>query len=145
MAITPRDYVIGIIIFTLVVGCSVSIMSIFKADDPTLGSDSPEFASFNSTFNKYNDVNTLTAKWQNDMENVSQDNSALGVWDSLISGGWSLISLLGQSLSFMKGIFDSFGSIFGLGDYPFIAALIYMIIIVTIIFAVYSAVFRRDL
>lgn len=143
MVMTPKDYIIGIILFTLVVGCCATLMNTLQNEDSSLGTDYPEFNNFNSTFNKYDEIDAQVSVWQSNIENVSQDNSNVGVWDSLISGGWSMLSLLGNSLSFMKAIFISTASILGVPSW--VAALLYMIIIVIIVFSVYSAVFRRDL
>jgi hypothetical protein len=143
LAITPRDYIIGVIIFTIIVGSCAFIMSELKSDNPTLGDDSVEFQSFNSTFYKYNEVSSTVGKWQLNMENVSQDNSVLGVWDSLISGGWSILSLLGSSFSFMNGVFVGFAAVLGIPT--FVVTLMYLIVIVIIIFSVYSAVFRTQI
>jgi hypothetical protein len=141
--VTTKDYVIGVIIFTMIVGCCAAIIAEFKSESPTLGDDSVEFENFNTTFYKYDQVSSTVGDWQSNMENVSQDNSALGVWDSLISGGWSILSLLGQSFSFMSGVFTGFAAVLGVP--PFVAALAYLLIIVVIIFSVYSAVFRKDI
>lgn len=142
MVVNPRDYITSIIIFTLIVGCVVAILAEFKADDPTFGDESPQFQTFNATFNKYDEISSQVSGWQNNVENVSQDNSALGVWDSLISGGWSMLSLLGKSTSFMAGVFTGVSSLFGLPAW--ITTLLYMLVIVMIIFAIYSAIFRKD-
>lgn len=136
MTVKPQSYIIGILIFTLVIVGGVSILGSFKINDG-------QTAEFNKTFNKMNDVTGAVDDLQGGIENADTDFGVFGVLNSLISSAWQSLKLLFTSLGFMTTAFGGMTTMFGVPAWiPLIFA---SIITVIIIFAIYSAIFQRDL
>ena len=143
-ATLPRHYLFGIIVFTFIIVGGMSIMSIFDDADSSFASDNPKFEKFNSSFNKYNEVNEKISALQTGVE--SEEGSGtfgdFGVLNSLILKGWTSLSLLGSSFSFMNGVFNSLSTIFGVPVW--IPSLIILVISIIVVFSIFSAVFQRE-
>jgi hypothetical protein len=138
----PRNYIIGIIIFTFFIVGGVSILGMFASVDPTFTNDE-KFTEFNQTFNKLNEVSTQVDNLEKSITEADTDFGAFGVLNALISSAWQSIKLLFSSLSFMDGAFEGLSSVFGVPGW--IPALIITLITVSLVFAIFSAIFQREL
>lgn len=140
--ILPRHYIIGIILFTLVIVSGVSILGLMNAKNPSLSSNN-EITSFNKTFNKMGNVTTQIESMQSQIENADTDFGAFGVLNALINTGWQGLKLLFNSFSFMNVAFEGLGTFFGVP--AFIPALGILIVAVVFIFSILSAIFQREI
>jgi hypothetical protein len=140
--ILPRHYIIGIIMFTFFVVGGIALMTEFSQDDPTF-LDNDKYSTFNTTFNKYDQVTTNVNSLRSNIEDADVDYGAFGVLNSLISSGWNTLKLLFTTFSFMNGVFIGLYTIFGVPVW--IPALIILLITVVISFAIYSAIFQREI
>ena len=135
---TPSSYIIGIILFMLVVGSGISMIGVFRSYDSTF-TDNVNYTDIVTTFNKTEQIQDEIGGLQDDVEGGENDYDQYGVIGSLIENSWSSIRLLGRSFSFMDDVFDGL-SIFGVPAW--VTSLITLIISVMIIFAIYSLIFQ---
>lgn len=140
--ILPRHYIFGIIAFTFIIVGGVSIFASLHSDDPTFG-DSDKLTQFNRTFNVMDDVSDNVGNLQTNIENADSDFGLFGVLNSLISSAWQTLKLLFSSFSFMGAVFSGTTTMFGIPAWiPTLAGLVITIIIA---FAIYSAIFQREI
>jgi len=139
--ILPRHYVYGIVIFTLFVVAGVTFVSTFADGGGSIDED--RLGSFNKTFNKMDSLSSTTADLRSGVEDAETDFGAFGVLNSLISGAWNTLRLLFSSLGFMDGVFSGLETEFGVP--AFIGVLIGLLAVLLIAFAIYSAIFQRDI
>lgn len=140
--ILPRHYIIGIIMFTFFIVGGVSLLSIFNDSNPTFTSDD-KFTEFNQSFNVLDDVTDQVDSLEGSITEADTDFGLFGVLNALISSAWQALKLLFSSLSFMDNVFGGLASIFGVPTW--IPAIVILIITVVLAFAIFSAIFQRDL
>lgn len=139
----PRHYIIGFLMFTLMIGIGVSMLGIFNANVPDYGSNGSELSDFNETFYKLDDISDTVGELESGITNASTDFGAFGVLNSLISGAWQTVKLLFNSLSFTKTVFAGLGTFFGVPS--FVIRILTLMITAIIAFAIYSAIFQREI
>jgi len=135
---------IASIIFTLFIVGGIAMMNLMVDVNPVM-SAGEDYAKFNDTFNKIDDVTdetaTLEANVKADQDTVG-DWGALGVLNSLIAGAWNSLKFMFGSFTFLNDVFTGLTSMFGIPSW--IPTLFFMIITVVISFAIYSAIFNRN-
>lgn len=139
---TPRKYVYGIILFTLVVVAGIGLMSVFGADNPAMLSGG-KYSEFNSSMNKLADVTDQVGSLDSGIRDASTDFGAFGVLNALISSAWQTLKLLGTSLSFMSEAYGAMSSVFGVPAW--IPGLIGLLVVAMLVFTIYSAIFQTEL
>lgn len=137
-----RHYVTAIIIFALFVVGGMTLLAKFGDSDPTFTNDS-NYARFNSTFNKINEVSTSVNGLQTSITDAATDFGAFGVLNALISASWQTLKLMFSSFSIMNGAYYGLSSFFGLPSW--VPAFLILAVIVVISFNIYSAIFQREL
>ena len=140
--ILPRHYITGIIIFTLFIGTGVYWLGLYKAVNPAFANE-PEFQQFNNSFNKVTDVNREVGKLQSNIENADVDFGIFGVLNSLIGSSWQVLKLMFSSFGFMDKVFYGLTAVFGIP--AFIPGAIILLVTVLLVFAIYSAIFQREI
>jgi len=138
----PSQYITGIILFTLFITGGLFLISTLKDKNPALITDDT-YNQFNDTFNKYDDVSTEVNTLQNTITNSSTDFGAFGVLNSLISTGWNSLKLIFRSFDFMNDAFNGLTSFFGIPSW--VGGMIILIVSVMLIFAIFGAIFQREL
>lgn len=137
--VTPRLFIFGFIIFTLLIMGGISIMSEFSKVNPEFINDE-RFESFNRTFNRYNEVISSGEDLQASIEDANPEKSVFGVLDSLINSAWGTLKSFFSTFSFMSDAFEGLTSVFGVPYW--VSALITTLIVVMLAFAIYSLIFQ---
>lgn len=142
--VLPKHYIIGIIFFVMLIMSGLTLLSEFNSYDPTY-IDNTKYAEFNTTFNKFNDITGEVDDLKAGIEDAEpgQDYGTLGVLSALISSGWNTLQLLFQSFSFMDDVFNGLSDVFGIPGW--VPALLIALVTVILVFAIYSAIFQREL
>jgi hypothetical protein len=135
-------YIISILIFTFIIMGGLSLISIFRAVDPGIVDDD-KLAAFNDTFNVMDDVTSEVDSLESGITDASVDEGEFGVLNALIAGAWQNLKLIGASFSFMDAVFGGLETMFGVPWW--IPVIIGSIITVGILFAIWGAIFQRDL
>jgi len=133
-----RDYMIGIIFFSLWIASFTVIATQF---DTLYGTNMAD-ASYNSTYNKITDIDAKTDQIQ---ENMLESDTTFGsTFGFFASGAWNVLTLILGSLTFLVG---SNGIIYGIatdfGVPLWFASTIMTAISLIVILVVVSTVFRR--
>ena len=138
-SLKPSTYILGIIFFIGIILGGMGLMAEFRASDPTFMADS-QTTAFNASFNKYADLGGSVNSLKN-ATSVSTNWGILGVVGSLIGTVWNSLVLLYTSLGFMNAAFAGL-ALFGIPGW--VSALMGMVIIVIIAFAIISAISAVD-
>ncbi len=134
-----KKYIIGIIIFTIVIVGGVSMLGELNKSDSTF-TDDETFTQFNKSFDKLNDITEATDNIQADFEEDKQDFGVFGTLGALVGTAWQTIRLTFTSFGFMNSVFSQGSVVFGIPTW--IAGLITAIITIIIAFTIYKAIFR---
>lgn len=140
--ILPRHYIMGIIIFTFFIMGGVAMLSELTDAKDTYG-DSEKYLEFNQTFNKIDNVTTEINELEEGIATQEADIGAFGMLNSLISGAWSSLKILFRSFGFMNTAINGLNSFFGVPAW--IPLLIILMVTVLIVFAIFSAIFQREI
>ena len=149
METLPRHYIFGIIMFVFIILTGLYMINDLRNEVPGLldSEDKDDFDKFNLTFNQFDKINESISNIQSNVENPAGDEEGLlgkfGMLESLISSAWNTLKLLVNSLSFMNDVFAGLTTIFGVP--AFIPTLLILVVVVLIIFAIYSAIFQKDI
>lgn len=139
--VLPSQYIVGIIFFTLFLVGGISILASFRDVDDTF-IDDDKFTQFNNTFNKYDTVRDKASDLQSSVVNADTDFGAFGVLNSLISSAWNTLKLIFTSFGFMTTVFGGLYSFFGIPSW--IGNLIISLVSVVLVFAIFGAIFQKD-
>lgn len=147
------SYLIGIVIFTIIIVSGVSMFAIYSNEDPTFTNDS-KFIAFNNSMNKLSDVNTQINSLQSSIEDTNDSSNffaeQFGFVDDLVGKSWRTMKLIGSNFAFMNSAFYGFVDLVGgenskaSGYLKVVAALVISIITLIIVFGAWSALFQRD-
>lgn len=140
--VTPRGYIVGIVLFTLVIASGVAMIAEFTESDPSYGNPD-DLQQFNSTFNVINDITDEVGTLESNIENADTDFGTFGVLNSLINSGWQTIKLLVGGLGFMNTALYGLSTFFGIP--AFIIGLVTLLVSIVIVFALYSAIFQTKI
>lgn len=140
--VIPRQYIIGILIFSMFITGGMSLMSSFFEHDATFG-DQDKYNQFNDTFNIMDDVSDRVNDLESSVVSVDTDPGLWGTLSALTLGVWNSLQLLFSSFGFMDTVFNGFESIFGIPGW--IGTMIIAIITVVLVFSIISAILQRDL
>ena len=138
-AVTPRLFVFGFIIFTLLIMGGISIMSEMNRENPSFINDN-KFIGFNKTFNKYNELIEASEKLESSIEGAKADKGIFGVLDSLIQSAWGTIKSFFSTFDFVKTAFGGLSSVFGIPYW--VSSLITSLVTILFVFSIYSLIFQ---
>ncbi len=140
--VLPRHYIFGILMFSLfVVGGSLLIAEFQREDGSYVNAE--KYENFDRLFNKTDKINAITDQYKTNVTNSQPDQGTFGVLNSLISSSWGTLKLLTTSLSFMNDALYGLSSFFGV---PRIFVTFFIgLITIMLIFAIFSAIFQRDI
>lgn len=138
-----KNYIVGVIMFAFVIVGGVTMLGGFFQDDATFG-DAQKYQEFNKTFNVLSDVNSNVRSIQTNVEGsaASSGFNIFGVIGSLINSAWSSLKLIISSFSFMTSAFNGLTTFFGVP--AFIPAIIGLVVVTVLGFALYKALFLRS-
>ena len=135
-----QNYMIGIILFIIVISGGVYIIGTFKDSNTSLDTVG-EINSFNQSLNKAANITSSVNKLDQQIQSVnSQDVGILGWLNALVGSVYNGLAAIGGTLSFMTIVASETSAIFGIPS--FIFPLILLIITVIIGFAIWSAITR---
>lgn len=140
--ILPRHYITGIIIFTFFILGGMAVVSELNAKNPNF-IDDDKYDSFQDTFNVYDNVTAEVGTLRSNIEDADTDFGAFGVLNSLISSAWQSLKLLFTSFGFMDAVFRGLETFLGIPAW--VSTLVILLATVLLVFAIFSAIFQRDI
>lgn len=139
--ILPRHYLYGVVFFMIMIVGGVSLLSILSAEDSSFN-DNDRIGQFNRTFDKMSYVEAHINSYKTNLENADTDPGIFGVLNALISTSWNSMLLLFGSLDFMTSVVYGTESFFG---FPYYVPLgLFLFIIITLAFAIFSMIFQKE-
>ena len=138
----PSDYIVGIIIFTLVIVSGITLLAKVNEINPSV-IDSDRLGEFNRTFNVLDDITDATESLEESVTESSTEYGIFGVLNSLINSAWNTLKLLFNSFRFMDSVFAGLSVMFGVP--VFVVQLIIALITIVIVFGIFGAIFQTKL
>lgn len=139
---TISGYIIGILLFTLVIFGGVQMLGSMRNSDASFGGD--KYPEFNSTFNKLDEINDLVGDYETQINKSDEGETGITDWlDTLIKRSSISLKLVGSSFDFMDDAYKGSTKMFGIPTW--VVSIIILIITVILIFAFISAIFQRRL
>jgi len=138
----PRHFIYAVIVFMIVVGGGVAILSEFQGNDDTYA-DMGRYQEFNKSFNKQKNITDAVGDVRGRIVSADTDPGLFGVLNALISSSWTTLIQLFNIFGFMGEALDNVSVFFGVP--PWITGLVVLLITVLIAFAIFSAVFQREI
>lgn len=137
----PSTYFLSIVIFTFfIVGTIAAIGEVVNSSGASI--DDEKFAQFNKTFNKYDNIRSAGSDLEGTITGADTDFGVFGVLNSLISTAWNSLKLVFSSLSFMTTVFGELYAFFAIPAW--VENLIVTFISISITFAIFAAIFQKD-
>lgn len=136
----PSTYLIGIIIFAIVIVGGINMVFIAGSVDPNFVQDD-KMGQFNTSFNKYNEIINQSNKLHGNLESL-ENSGVLGALNALITNAWTTLRVMVTSFSFMNTAWSGL-SMFGVPVW--VPVLIISIVTVSLVFAIMAAIFQREL
>lgn len=140
-AMKPSIYILGIIFFMGIILAGFGMMGEFRQSDATFMSDN-KTSAFNSTFNRYDELTASVTTIQGSVSTGGTSWGVFGVLNALIGSAWNALLLLFNSFGFMTAVFGGL-TLFGIPGW--VGALLGLVVIVIIAFAIMSAIFRQEI
>lgn len=141
MTAKPRNYLIGIIIFMLVIGVGIDWLAALNSVDSTFTENS-DYSKLNDTLNKREDLSAQVDSLKDNLDSDA-DFGPFGVLNGLINSAWTVIKSFFTSFGFMETVLSDAGDLIGLPGW--VVGLGVMVIVVMVVFSIWSAIFQRDL
>ena len=138
-----RHLLFGFIIFTFFIVGGMSMIGEMATKNPEFAND-PSVHEFNVTLDKYDDLTRSVKKVKTGVGESSQSSPGVfGFLNTLITGGYNLLTTLFTSFAFMGEAITGIAAVFALP--PFMPILIGMFITIIIAFGIYTAIFQREI
>ena len=135
-----KGYLIGVIMFIVVITGGVIAFSSFTAYDSSIDSTN-QIGAFNQTFNKAANITTSVTKIQQSVDRASTNGGGpLGWLNALVGSAYEGLTAISSSMRFVGIVADDTADFFNV---PFILPLITLItLVITLIiaFGIWSAI-----
>lgn len=135
-----KSYMIGLVLFVVLISGGIFTMVSLKASNPTL--DSSRITAFNTTFNKADNITTAVNGIGDSINAAGDKPGALGWFNVLFGSAWQGLKTVFSSLGFVKGLILAVAEVFSVP--PAIALLITLIPIIIIVFAIWGAIIQAQ-
>lgn len=139
--IQPRDYLVGIILFTLIIVGGVQLIDRFQSVDSAY-IDQDKYNKFNETFNVQNDVQDSVQNIRNSIVTLKLPAPIEFIATMFLTAFQALMSLF-TSLSFMDAVFTGLYTMFGIPSW--VSSLLISLVTIMIVFSIISAILQRDI
>lgn len=142
--ILPRHYIIGLLMFSLFITSGIVLLGFFNDSQSGFTNDK-DFVTFNQSFNQLDDISSKVSNLETSISGDPEDNDIgiFGVLGSLINSAWQTIKTIFDSFNIMGTLGKGMGSIFGIPAW--VTTTLVSLVTVLFVFAIWSAVFQREL
>ena len=142
--VLPRHYIYGIIVFMFFIVGITSLFTIIQSYDST-ALDDPRYAEFNESFNRLGELNESMDALQKPLLSTedSGQQGAFGQLNALIITAWNSLKALPTTLAFAISAMTGLVTVFGIPTW--IITIIGFLVTTMILFAIWSAIFQREI
>ena len=146
MATLLRHYLIGLVIFTMLVTGGVTLMNMFQEEDSNF-IPGDEIGYLNRSFNVYSDLDRQVGSIKTSVEDIdASDESFVGqiftALDLFVMSLWTTVKVFATSIGFVT-IFASLSHFLGIPTW--VGASITTIVTIFILFTIISLLFKKDI
>lgn len=141
--VLPRHFIYGVILFTLIIVGGVGMMASLNDHSASRLAESEKYAEFNRSFNTFSDVTSNVDSLEGSLGGTDPDVKDGTFLGDLIRGSWTTLKTIGASFTFMDTALEESTDYFGVPAW--IPQLIAALITVMLLFAIWSAVFQREI
>jgi hypothetical protein len=134
-----KSYMIGVILFILVIASGVFILGSFYSEDSSIDMVG-QVSQFNSSLNLASNMTTAAQGVSDSIEKAGNSSSPLGWLDVLVGSTFTGLKAISGTMSFMNVAAAQSSSMFGIPS--FVYPLLVLIILLIIAFAIWSAITR---
>lgn len=135
-----KGYMIGIILMIVIVTSGVIVMTSFSSKDSSIDNTN-QVGYFNSTLNKANNITNSVEELQGSVEDITAEKvGVLGWINALVGSVFGGIKTLLITLGFMNTAATESANMFSIP--PSIVALLVLITVLIVLFALYEAIMR---
>jgi hypothetical protein len=134
----PQDFLIGIILMSMVVSAAVLVMGAFINDNPSMDTENLNF-NFNRSYNKLAEASAAGNSIRSGLTNASNSNRVT-VLENIFNAGYNTLVSFVTSLGFVSDFFAGFDTLLGLPN--FVGSGLLSIVIITVVFGVLYALLK---
>lgn len=135
-------YLIGIVIFTLVIAGGVSMIGILGDTNGDIVNNA-KYGEFNRTANKIKDVQDSMGDIEASISEAPVDPGTLGVLSSLINTAWQMLKSIPALFGFMTTTYFDLCAFFGIPAW--IPGIMTFIVSIILVFVLYGAFLQHDI
>jgi hypothetical protein len=139
-AATPKDYIIAIIVFGMIITGTMSLIGMFYEQDVNF-IEPDKYQAFNESFNIKSDIDTSVQNIKDSIITQSLPSPIDFIATMFLTAFQSMMSLF-NSLSFMAAVFDGLYLVFGIPIW--VSTGITGIITIMLVFAILGAILQRN-
>lgn len=139
----PRDYVIGILIFVLVIAGGMTLIDIGQSQNPDF-IEPTIYSDFNESFNQRQQALNATQNLEDRVLDLNLPKP-LAFLSVLFVKGYGVLTSLFSSLEFMEVIFTNIGRLYNIYLPSWVDELVIAIVSTFLIFSIVSAILQRDI
>jgi len=139
--VKPRDYLIGIIIFSLLITAGVELVTLFNRADTSFVEDT-KFSSFNDTFNIRSDAEQSVSDIRDSIITKNLPSPITFISTMFLTAFQALMSLF-SSLLFMNAVFTGLSTVFGIPVWATTG--IISLVTIVLVFSIIAALLQRDI
>ena len=132
-----KGYMIGVIIFIVVITGGVMMFSEFSAVDPTIDSGG-QIGQFNRTLNKASNISQSVQGIEDSIEQAGTGRGPLGWLDAIVGSAYNGLKAIGNTMGFVKVAGEDEANIFNIPT--IFVTLLGLIVTLIIGFAIWSAI-----
>ena len=140
-----RHLLFGFIIFTFFIVGGMSMIGEMAQKNPDFATD-PSVQQFNVTLDKYADLTSSVKKVETGVGESAEGKGSpgdFGFLNTLITGGYNLLTGLFTSFTFMGEAITGIAAVFALPSW--MPVLIGFFITIIVAFGIYTAIFQREI
>jgi len=138
-----RDLLFSTTVFLIFIVGGISLLSILGDSDSNYVND-PLYENFNKSFDQSSEFYSTIDNLEGGISDTkTSDFGVFGVLGSLINSAWQGLKLTLTSFGFLDSIFKGANYIFGIPYW--VTALVGTLVTIVLVFAIWSAIFQREL
>jgi hypothetical protein len=135
---TIQNYIIGIVLFMIIIGGGTYMFGTFVAVDGTIDT-AGDVSRFESKLYLASNVTSAVNQMDTNIQSVTaEDTGVLGWLNALIGSAYDGLRAIGASIGFMGNAMGETANMFGIPS--FIMGLIGLIILIVLAFAIWGAI-----
>lgn len=143
--IKPRDWIISVGIFMVIMAIGIQAISGADTDSPGYISDTQNFEAFNNTFSRYQEYVDQLNETNEEVSQITagESNPLFNFINVIFNRGWETLRQLSTNFAFLTAILSGLSGAFGVPLY--ITATFIALVTAIFTFSILAVIFNRDI